>query len=113
MHVATFLRALLQHVPGPVILLWDGGNVHKGPAIVALRKAYPRLHVEWFPAYAPELNPVEQVWNDFRTHDANRLYRDRTHIRQTLHKNTYRARRSTFKLRSFFLSSDLPKPFGW
>lgn len=112
-HVANFLRALLRHVPGPVILLWDGGGIHKGPAVAALRKAYPRLCVEWFPAYAPELNPVEQLWNDFKGHDANRLFRDKQHIRQTLHASTYRVRRSPTKLRSFLTSAHLPKPLDW
>lgn len=112
-HVANFLRALLQHLRGPVILLWDRGRIHKGSAVGELRGAYPRLQVEWFPAYAPELNPVEQVWNDFRGHDANRLFRDKRHIRQTLHADTRRVRRSATKLRSFLTSSDLPEPLAW
>ena len=32
--------------------------------MAVLQKRYSdRLTIEWLPAYAPELNPVEQVWN--------------------------------------------------
>jgi hypothetical protein len=68
--VANFLRALWRHLRGPIILLWDHGSMHRAPAIDAVRQAHPRLHVEEFPAYAPELNPTEQVWNDFKGHTA-------------------------------------------
>jgi hypothetical protein len=44
--VADFLRALLRHVRDPIILLWDGGSIHRGPAIDAVRQAHPRLHVK-------------------------------------------------------------------
>lgn len=106
--VAKFLRMLLKHLRGHVILLWDGGRIHKGPAINAVRDGFPRLHLERFPAYAPELNPVEQVWNDFKRHTGNSILRDKQDIRLSLHGSTRRVRRSPDKLRSFVLASDLP-----
>ncbi len=106
--VARFLRLLLAHVRGHVILLWDGGQIHKGPAINAVRDAFPRLHLERFPAYAPELNPVEQVWNDFKRHTGNSLLRGKQDIRLSLHGSARRARRNPDRLRSFVLASDLP-----
>jgi putative transposase len=109
-HVADFLRALLQHLRGHVILLWDQGSIHRGPAIAKVQQAYSRLHIEEFPAYAPELNPVEQLWNDFKGHTANSLPRDRREIRRSLQANTRRVRRSQAKLRSFILASELPFP---
>jgi transposase len=66
--------------------------------------------MESFPGYAPELNPVEQVWNDFKGHDANTLFRNKQHLRAKLHNNARRVRRSQAKLRSFILASDLPSP---
>jgi transposase len=109
-HVADFLRALLRHVRGPVLLLWDRGSVHRGPALAAVQKAYPRLHIEEFPAYAPELNPVEQVWNDFKGHTANSLLQDTRDLRRRLSANARRVRCSQAKLRAFVLASDLPSP---
>jgi putative transposase len=109
-HVADFLRGLLQHLRGHVILLWDQGSIHRGPAIAEVQQAYPRLQIEEFPAYAPELNPVEQLWNDFKGHTANSLPRDRRDIRRSLQANTRRVRHSQAKLRSFILASELPSP---
>lgn len=108
--VADSLRALLRHLRGPIILLWDRGSIHRGPAIEAVCQAHPRLHLEEFPAYAPELNPTEQVWNDFKGHTANSLLRDRRDLRRRLSANTRRVRRSQAKLRSFIHSSKLPSP---
>jgi len=54
---AHFLRALLWHVRGPLVLLHDGGTMHKGPPVDAVLAAHARLHVYRLPPYAPELNP--------------------------------------------------------
>jgi putative transposase len=110
MHVAAFLRGLLRHLRGHVILLWDQGSIHQGPAIAEVKRAYPRRHMEEFPAYAPEPNPIEQPWNDFKGHTANSLPRDPQDIRSSLQANTRRVRRSQATLRSFILASDLPSP---
>jgi transposase len=109
-HVADFLRALLRHLRGHVILLWDRASIHQGLAIAAVQKAHPRLHLEELPAYAPELNPTEQVWNDFKGHTANSLLRDKRDIRRSLYANTRRVRRSQAKMWSFILASKLPSP---
>ena len=53
MHVASFLQGLLRHLRGHIILLGDQGSIHRGPAIAAIQRAYPRLHIEEFPAHAP------------------------------------------------------------
>lgn len=107
-HVAKFLRLLLAHLRGHIILLWDGGQIHKGPAINAVRQAFPRLHLERFPGYTPELNPVEQLWNDFKRHTGNSILRGKQDIRLAVHGSARRVRRSPDKLRSFVLGSDLP-----
>jgi transposase len=106
--VARFLRTLLEHLRGHVILLLDRAQIHRGPEMIRLTRRCPRLHVEWFPAYAPELNPVEFLWRDFKHRSANRLLRDKQDIRLNLHGNARRVRRSQDKLRSFVLASDLP-----
>jgi transposase len=107
-HVAEFLRHLLRHLRGHVVLLWDKGAIHKGPAIAQVLTDYPRLHVESFPKYAPELNPAEQIWNDFKGHTANSLLENKQDIRLSLHGSKRRVCRSQQKLRSFILTSDLP-----
>jgi transposase len=69
--VAIFLRLLLRHLRGHIVLLWDGGPIHRGPDVVTLLARHPRLHVERFPAYAPELNPDEWAWSHLKTSLAN------------------------------------------
>jgi len=63
-----FLRQLKRHFRGRCILLiWDGLAGHKS----ALMRAYLArqrgwLTVEPLPGYAPELNPVEQIWGNIK-----------------------------------------------
>lgn len=60
--VRDFLRYLLRHLRGQVIVIWDNGRPHKGVEIRELCRRYKRLHLETFPPYAPSLNPDEGVW---------------------------------------------------
>lgn len=110
LEVACFLRLLLRHLRGPIVLLWDGGSIHHGAAVRALLARHPRLQVERFPAYAPELNPDEQVWNHFKASLANGCPLTIDHVLDDLTQLTRLARRSPKRLRSFLESSDLP-PF--
>jgi transposase len=61
--VVAFLRDLLQHLRGKVVVVWDGGGNHRGPLIRDFLRRNRRLTLERLPAYAPALNPVEAVWS--------------------------------------------------
>jgi transposase len=108
--VAVFLRALLRHLRGPVIVLWDGGSIHKGPDVRALLSRCPRLQVEPFPGYSPDLNPDEFVWTHFKAALANGCPDTLDELLTTLGRLTRQARRRPDLLRSFVTASDLP-PF--
>ena len=61
--VVSFVGHLLRMIRRKVVLILDRWSVHRA-AVAILQKRYPdRLTIEWLPAYAPELNPTEQVWN--------------------------------------------------
>jgi transposase len=62
--VVRFLKHLLQHIAGTILVIWDGSPIHRSRVIRAFlsRGATARLHLERLPGYAPELNPVEEVW---------------------------------------------------
>jgi putative transposase len=60
--VVKFLRDLLEHLRGKVIVVWDRGPNHKGPVVRRFLRRNRRLRLEMLPPYAPELNPVEPVW---------------------------------------------------
>jgi transposase len=108
--VARFLRELLRHVPGPLVVLWDGGPIHHGAAVRTLLARHPRLHVERFPAYAPELNPDEQVWNHLKGTLANACPDTADVLLDTLVRETRRLRRAPRLLRGLVLASALPAP---
>jgi len=58
-----FLREVRRQTRRPIILVCDRLNVHRS-AVRQLREAGADwLSVEWLPPYAPDLNPVEAVWN--------------------------------------------------
>ena len=61
--VVAFLRNLLTHLRGKVVVVWDGGPNHKGPLIREFLRRNKRLTLERLPAYAPDVNPVEAVWS--------------------------------------------------
>jgi transposase len=63
--VVGFLRVLLRKIPGKLLVLWDGAPIHRGQPIKDFlrRGAAKRLHLEQLPAYAPDLNPAEGIWN--------------------------------------------------
>jgi len=63
---AWFLRYLLYYLRGAVTVVWDGGPMHKGDAIRQVLHDYPRLQLEKLPPYAPELNPVEYLWDHLK-----------------------------------------------
>jgi len=63
-----FLTELHRHLDGDkVTLIWDGLSSHRSRAMQAfLKKQRTWLVVERLPAYAPDLNPVEQVWGNLK-----------------------------------------------
>jgi transposase len=62
--VVRFLRHLLRHIPGKLLVIWDRAPIHRAQAIkdFLAQGAAARLHLEQLPAYAPELNPDEGIW---------------------------------------------------
>jgi transposase len=69
--ICDFLRDLLRHLPGPVIVIWDNGTPHKGRTVRKFLARHKRLHLEALPPYAPELNPDEGVWAQAKSTLAN------------------------------------------
>jgi transposase len=66
--VVAFLEHLLREVQGRMILIWDGAPIHRSQVIreFLANGAAQRLHLERLPAYAPELNPDEGVWQQLK-----------------------------------------------
>lgn len=106
--VRAFLKHLLRHLRGPVVLLWDRGPIHRRSEVTQWIRRHPRLHVEPFPAYAPELNPAEYVWNQADRALANSAPADLHQLNGMLRHTVRRIRGSQPLLWSCIYASDLP-----
>jgi transposase len=106
--VCVFLRHLLRHLRGPVIALLDNSQTHKGAPLYQFWLEHPRLHIEHFPSYAPELNPDEGVWSLAKRELANGRPDDVEELMNDLISSIERIRRSPAKLRGCILQSELP-----
>jgi transposase len=63
--IVRFLQHLLRHVPGKLLVIWDGAPIHRAQVVkdFLAQGAAARLHLEQLPGYAPELNPDEGIWH--------------------------------------------------
>ena len=72
--VVALLRALLRHIPGRLLVIWDGAAIHRSAEVKEfLGKQGGRLWVERLPAYAPELNPAEYLGGHLKEHEVGNL----------------------------------------
>jgi len=64
-----FLRQLMRNIRGPIVVVWDRLLAHRS---VKVRKFVEstngRLALEYFPPYAPTLNPMEYGWAYLKNH---------------------------------------------
>lgn len=91
-----------------VIVLWDGGNQHKGEPVGTFRRRHPGWIFHRFPGYAPELNPDEFVWTLLKRAVANSVPKDTAHLKRLIHTPLMRLRQSQTLLWSCIYASDLP-----
>ena len=99
----AFVAVVLRRLRHPIILVMDRWPVHRAAARRLLRRFPERVEIEWLPAYAPELNPVEQVWNRTKYTDlANYIPDDIVTLGQAVAASIRSTRSQTTLLRSFF-----------
>ena len=106
--VVAFLHEVLRHLHTHVIALMDNSNTHKGAALEELCRRFPRLHLEYFPAYAPDLNPDEGVWGLLKGKLANGRPDDIQDLAGQLQTEFRHLARSQRKLRGCIQQSELP-----
>src|SRR4051794_15787005 len=63
--MVRFLQHLLRHIPGRLLVIWDGAPIHRAQVVKDFLAHGGAAHIwlERLPAYAPELNPDEGIWN--------------------------------------------------
>ena len=106
--VVAFLREVMHHLRGHVIALLDNSNTHKGAPLRDLCKRFPRLHLEHFPPYAPDLNPDEGVWALLKGKLANGCPDDLQDLAGQLQEEFRHLAGSQPKLQGCIRQSELP-----
>lgn len=83
--VIAFLQQLLAHIPGKLLIIWDGAPIHLSKAIQAFlrQQANGRIWLERLPGYAPDLNPDEGIWHYLKQVELkNRCCHNLAHLKQ-------------------------------
>jgi transposase len=108
--VIAFLEHLLREVPRQMLIIWDGAPIHRSHRIKAFlaKGAAHRLHVERLPAYAPDLNPGEGLWQQLTGVELrNVCCVDIPHLRGELRDAVKRVRRKPRILMGCFQGAGL------
>jgi transposase len=104
--VIAFVKQLHRQLGRELIVVWDRWNVHRSAA-TKLSK-FDWLQIEYLPSYAPELNPVEAMWNHTKYSDlANFIPDDVIHLQRAIHKSLQNQRQDAPLKHSFFQYADL------
>jgi transposase len=96
--VVRFLKHLVRHIAGKLLVLWDEAPIHRSTAVqdYLSRGAARRIHLEQFPSYAPELNPAEGIWNYLKRVELKNLCcQSISHLSYELGKTKERLRHKT------------------
>ncbi len=101
-YILDFLKDLSRQLKSPGIVLWDRFLAHKAKKIQSYIKDSKVLYSEFLPPYAPELNPVENVWGYMKR---NPMANDASYDLLTLTKKTRHHGYSLQKNRTFFVLS--------
>lgn len=108
-HVIAFLRHLLVHLRGQVIVVWDRLGAHRGAQVRAYAVGQPRLRLETLPAYAPELNPNEYGWSHLKYSTlANFCPHDLDELERSVFVAAVGVQSQQALLRSFVRATELP-----
>ena len=107
--VVAFLRFLSRNIRRKMVLIMDRWSVHRAKTLWRYLEAHSEtIRVEWLPAYAPDLNPVEQVWNHSKYSDlANLAPEDLEELDHKVCASISNISNQTQLLRSFFQTAGL------
>lgn len=107
--VVEFLLHLQRHVRGKLLIIWDRLQCHRSRLVrdfVAAQRG--RIVLEYLPAYAPELNPVEYIWGYWKQHELPNLCpADFQRLSQSARRALRRMRRRPKLVAAFWKQADL------
>lgn len=105
----SFLKHLTRLL-GRIIVIWDCGPIHRGEVRRYLAEGGTRMvYLESLPSHAPDLNPVEGVWQQLKHVELrNVCCADMDDLRQELNRAVMRLRSKPHIVKSFFGGAGLP-----
>lgn len=107
--VLGFIKDLMTHRRGPIVLVMDNINTHKSKLLKAYLNQHPRLHVHYLPPYAPELNPTEWHFEDAKCHElANHGLLEINELRKRVQSHIRKTSANPKKIRGYLQSAKLP-----
>jgi transposase len=109
LHSVEFL-AHLQRVAGErLLVIWDGSPIHRRAAVKEfVAGTAGRVWLEALPGYAPELNPVEGLWQHLKHVELrNVTCLDLEELHQEFHLAVGRVRQKPSIIRSFFVGAGI------
>jgi transposase len=107
--VIEFLQHLQRHLGRRLLIIWDGLPVHRSRLVRDfVAGSTGRLHLEYLPAYAPELNPVEYIWGYCKQQELpNFCPKDFAHLSRAARQALGRMRRRPSLVESFWKQAEL------
>lgn len=108
--IVQYLKELKKHKAGKKLMLfWDGLSVHRSREVKDYLETQENwLKVERFPAYAPELNPIEYLWSSMKRKDfANLPPKGLKHLRSRVYCSKRRISRNANLIKGFLRASGL------
>jgi hypothetical protein len=106
--VIAFLNLIHRHLRRKFILVMDRFSAHRKAVRLLQETGVEWLEVEWLPSYAPDLNPVEMVWNHTKYADlANFIPVDIHHLEQAVATSIVETCKVSRLLQAFFAYSGL------
>ena len=101
--VMAFLHLLHRHLRRKFIVVMDRYSAHRKAIRLLLEAGVDWFEVEWLPSYAPDLNPVEMLWNHTKYADLANFIPDDVHdLFQAINNSIGETRKNGDLVRSFF-----------
>src|SRR5215475_928656 len=101
------LQHFQQHIPGPMIIIWDRWNAHRAVIVKEYMATPPEITVEWLPPYAPDLNPEDGCHGNIKQHLRNAAPLKSSDLRTQVDRGFVRLRRRPDRILGFFRHAGL------
>lgn len=109
-----FLKKLRQDAGRPIVVITDNARYHHSKLTQAFLKTQAaNIVMAFLPAYSPELNPDEQVWNHAKARLAKRPIFNLDDMKRQLRSILLSIQKQTDLVKSFFRLPDTKYVLEW